>query len=213
NVMVGPTADDMIDRADTATTEDGFAFLREKGEKLMPSLMSEEMTAAYAGLRAAHDQPDYLIEADAGRRYLIAGCIRSTGLTSAMAVAEHSRDLLQAAGLELRPRNGLPASPKMPQIGEHALRPYQDADLIARDSAYGSIVCFCERVSEGEIRDAFESVIPARDLDGLRRRTRVHNGRCQGFYCGARVNSLLAERGIDIEGSSSFQADREEAAR
>ena len=28
-------------------------------------------------------------------------------------------------------------------------------------------------------------------LEGLRRRTRVMNGRCQGFYCGADVQNLL----------------------
>jgi glycerol-3-phosphate dehydrogenase len=73
------------------------------------------------------------------------------------------------------------------------LRPYADAGLIARDPAYGTVVCFCERVTEGEIRDALASPVPARDLGGLRRRTRAHNGRCQGFHCGARLTALLAE--------------------
>ena len=71
------------------------------------------------------------------------------------------------------------------------MRPYQDADRIATDPQYGRIVCFCERVTAGEIRDAFQSPIPPADLDGLRRRTRVMNGRCQGFYCGAHTQALL----------------------
>ena len=33
------------------------------------------------------------------------------------------------------------------------------------------------------------------DLDGLRRRTRVMNGRCQGFYCGAHTRELLTAHG------------------
>jgi len=37
------------------------------------------------------------------------------------------------------------------------------------------------------------SPIPPVDLDGLRRRTRVLMGRCQGFYCGAHVTRLLQE--------------------
>lgn len=80
----------------------------------------------------------------------------------------------------------------MPNIGEVGVRPYQDAERIAADPEYGRIVCFCERVSAGEIRDAFASPIPPADLDGLRRRTRVMNGRCQGFYCGAHTAQLLA---------------------
>ena len=193
NVMLGPTAEDLADRADTATTEDGFAFLREQGARLMPSLLEEEVTAAYAGLRAAHDRTDYVIEADAERRYAVAGCIRSTGLTSSMAVAEHVGRLLADSGLELHPKAELPPPPQLPPLGEHMLRPYADAGLIARDPAYGAVVCFCERVTEGEIRDALASPVPARDLGGLRRRTRAHNGRCQGFYCGARLTALLAD--------------------
>jgi glycerol-3-phosphate dehydrogenase len=34
-------------------------------------------------------------------------------------------------------------------------------------------------------------VIPPTGIDGLRRRTRAMNGRCQGFYCGARVHAMF----------------------
>ncbi|MFJ4633866.1 NAD(P)/FAD-dependent oxidoreductase [Streptomyces sp. NPDC088847] len=193
NVMLGPTAEDLTDRTDTATSEDGYDFLLGKGAQLMPRLLAEEVTAAYAGLRAAIDHSDYLIEATPEQRYLLVGGIRSTGLTAGIAIAEHVRTLLEEAGLALRTRNDLPAPPQMPNIGETALRPYQDADLIARDHAYGTIVCFCERVTEGEIRDACHAPLPARSLEGLRRRTRALNGRCQGFFCGAAVTSLQEE--------------------
>ena len=53
-------------------------------------------------------------------------------------------------------------------------------------------MCFCERVTLGEIRDAVSGPIPPSDLDGLRRRTRVLTGRCQGFSCGVRVGVELA---------------------
>ncbi|MEV5012124.1 NAD(P)/FAD-dependent oxidoreductase [Streptomyces sp. NPDC056159] len=190
NVMLGPTAEDLSDRTDTATSEDGFDFLLTKGERLMPRLLAEEVTASYAGLRAAIDHPDYLIEAGPEQRYLLVGGIRSTGLTAGIAIAEHARTLLEEAGLTLRPRADLPEPPRMPNIGEATQRPYQDADLIARDPAYGTIVCFCERVTEGEIRDACHAPVPARSLEGLRRRTRAMNGRCQGFFCGAAVAAL-----------------------
>jgi glycerol-3-phosphate dehydrogenase len=81
----------------------------------------------------------------------------------------------------------------MPTLAEHELRPFADADTIAADPAYGTLVCFCERVSEGEIRDAFSSAVPPRTLEGLRRRTRAMNGRCQGFFCGAKVQAMFDE--------------------
>lgn len=187
NVMLGPTSENLEDRAATDTSEEGFDFLLRKGEQLMPRLLDEEVTATYAGLRAAIDHTDYLIEATPEMRYLLVGGIRSTGLTSGMAIAEHVVGLMRDAGVELEERTDLPAAPRMPNLGEAGLRPYQDGERIKRDSAYGRIVCFCERVTEGEIRDAYTSPIPPATLEGLRRRTRAMNGRCQGFFCGANV--------------------------
>jgi glycerol-3-phosphate dehydrogenase len=189
NVMLGPTAEDLTDRTATGTSEGGFDFLLEKGSRLMPELLAEEVTASYAGLRAAADRDDYLIEADTEQRYLLVGGIRSTGLTSSLAVAEHVRELLGEAGLSLVPRPDLPDPPQMPNLGEAGRRPYQDEEKISADPAYGRIVCFCERVTAGEIRDAVRSVLPPAGLDGLRRRTRALNGRCQGFYCAAAVGA------------------------
>ncbi|MFF5564829.1 NAD(P)/FAD-dependent oxidoreductase [Streptomyces sp. NPDC012623] len=195
NVMLGPTAEDLTDRTDTGTSESGFAFLLDKGARLMPRLLEEEVTASYAGLRAAVDHGDYLIEPSPEQGYLLVGGIRSTGLTASLAIAEHVRGVLAEAGLRPAPRPDLPAPPRMPNLGEAFVRPYQDAALIAEDSAYGRVVCFCERVTEGEIRDAYLSPLPPAGLDGLRRRTRAMNGRCQGFYCGARVDALVETKG------------------
>ncbi|MFF8024897.1 NAD(P)/FAD-dependent oxidoreductase [Streptomyces sp. NPDC007896] len=192
NVMLGPTAEDLQDRTETGTSEAGFEFLLGKGRTLMPQLLEEEVTASYAGLRAAIDHGDYLIDLAAPERYLLVGGIRSTGLTSAMAVGEHARELLQGAGLQLEPKPALPEPPRMPNLGEAFERPYQDAQRIAEDSAYGHIVCHCERVTAGEILDALSSALPPAGLDGLRRRTRAMNGRCQGFFCGAEVERLTS---------------------
>ncbi|MGW4032315.1 FAD-dependent oxidoreductase [Streptomyces sp. NPDC004838] len=193
NVMLGPTSEDLTDRTATGTSEDGFAFLLTKGARLMPRLLEEEVTAVYAGLRAAIDHPDYLIEADTAQRYVLVGGIRSTGLTAGMAIAEYVRDLLADSGLALEKRDDLPEPPRMPNIGEAGVRPYQDDAKIAEDPAYGEIVCFCERVTAGEIRDACHAPLPARTPEGLRRRTRAMNGRCQGFFCGSAVQQLMNE--------------------
>jgi glycerol-3-phosphate dehydrogenase len=195
NVMLGPTAENLTDKTATGTSERGLEFLLDKGKTLMPRLLKEEVTATYAGLRATIDHNDYLIDADPAQRYVLVAGIRSTGLTSAMAVAEYVRDHLADAGLELIPRAELPDPPRMANLGEAFPRPYEQPERIAADAAYGRIVCFCERVTAGEIRDAFATPIPPRDINGLRRRTRAMNGRCQGFFCGAEIEALLNTRG------------------
>lgn len=193
NVMLGPTAEDLDDKTATGTSERGFEFLRTKGEKLMPVLFEEEVTTAYAGLRASIDHGDYLIVPEPAQRYVLVGGIRSTGLTSSMAIAEEVSGLLRDAGVRLESKAVVADPPRMPNIGECGHRPYERGDLIAADPAYGEIVCFCERVTAGEIRDALTSTVPAVDRAGVSKRTRATNGRCQGFYCGANVDACITK--------------------
>ena len=188
NVMVGPTADDVERKDNTASTEAGLVYLRKEAGRILPALLGHEVTAVYVGLRAATEHGDYQIAFEDG--YAGVGGIRSTGLSASMAIAEHVREGLGLA--ELEPRAGLP-EPRMANIGQRCARPFARAELIQSDADYGRIVCFCERVTRGEIRDAFAGPVPPVDLDGLRRRTRAHLGRCQGFFCGAQLEALVAE--------------------
>lgn len=190
NVLLGPTAEDLDDKAATESTEEAIALLREKGRRILPRLIDEEVTAVYAGLRAATGHEDYRIKEYPDRRYIAVGGIRSTGLTASMAIAAHVTALLARTGLDLGAPAGLPPV-TMPDLGEAADRPYLDAGLIAGDPAYGTVVCHCERVTAGEVRDALDSVLPPRSAQGLARRTRAGNGRCQGFYCGAGLRALI----------------------
>ncbi|HEY3904563.1 MAG TPA: NAD(P)/FAD-dependent oxidoreductase [Streptosporangiaceae bacterium] len=201
NVLVGPTAEDVADRSDLSTSAAGLAALVAAGRQILPSLEQEEVTATYAGLRAATEHRDYQVSRH-GRYARVAG-IRSTGLTASLAIAEHVAGLLEEAGLALKPRTGDgPARPRMPYLGEAGPRPYQLAERIAADPAYGEIACHCERVTKGEIRDALASDLPPAGLDGLRRRTRAMNGRCQAFFCGAEVSAMFsrADAGLRAEG-------------
>jgi glycerol-3-phosphate dehydrogenase len=191
NVLLGPTAEDVPDRTATETTERGLATLLERGRRILPALLGEEVTATYTGLRAATEHGDYQIAFHPEQRYACVGGIRSTGLTASMAIAEHVAGGLRDAGLPLRRRASF-REIRMPNIGDATPRPYQEPRRIAASPDYGHIVCHCERVTRGEIVDATRAPIPARTLDGLRRRTRAGFGRCQGFYCLAEVTRLLA---------------------
>ncbi|MFE0642677.1 FAD-dependent oxidoreductase [Streptomyces sp. NPDC058877] len=196
NVLLGPTAEDLDDKTATGTTAEGLAGLREQGGRVLPALLDEEVTAVYAGLRAATGREDYRIAAHPALRYVTVGGIRSTGLTASLAIAEHVVGLLADCGLDPGPVRPL-AEVRMPNLGEAFPRPYRDAERIAQESEFGSIVCHCERVTRGEIRAALASTIPPGDLDGLRRRTRARGGRCQGHYCGAEVRALFEGSPID----------------
>jgi glycerol-3-phosphate dehydrogenase len=180
NVMLGPTAEDIDDKTATGSTRSGIDGLLQKGRRILPSLLDEEVTAVYAGLRAATEHSDYQISHHPELRYVCLGGIRSTGLTSSMALAEEATARLIDCGLALSPkerRNTI----RMTPLGEIDERPYQRG---------AQVVCHCERVTVGEVTAACAAPIPAVDFDGLRRRTRALAGRCQGFYCHAELCGL-----------------------
>jgi Predicted dehydrogenase len=190
NILLGPTAEDLPDKTATNTSENGLKSLLEKGEKIVPELLDEEVTATYAGLRAATEHSDYQIALHADQRYICVGGIRSTGISASLGIAEYVADLLKEGGVELKRKPEFKTI-KIPNIGESFTRPYQNAELIAEHCDYGKIVCHCERVTLGELIDAMHSNIPATSLDALRRRTRALQGRCQGFNCQAALVKTL----------------------
>jgi glycerol-3-phosphate dehydrogenase len=192
NVLLGPTADDIEDKTDRSTTGSGLAGLMEAGERLIPRLVRQEVTATYVGLRAATEHRDYQLKAHPEQRYVCVGGIRSTGISGSLGIAEWVGQALAEAGLDLSDPGAEPDL-RMPNIGEFGTRPYQDRELIDGDPDYGRIVCFCERVTRGEIDAALDSSIPPVDEDGLRRRTRALMGRCQGFFCGAEIAAALED--------------------
>lgn len=180
NVMLGPTADDIADKTATGSTRAGIDNLLAKGRRILPALIDEEVTAVYAGLRAATEHSDYQISHDIDLRYVCLGGIRSTGLTAAMALAEEALERLVQCGLTADRKEQLQAI-RLTSLGEADERPYQRG---------GQIVCHCERVTVGEVTAACTAAVPAVDFDGLRRRTRALAGRCQGFYCQAELCNL-----------------------
>jgi glycerol-3-phosphate dehydrogenase len=192
NVLLGPTADDLNDKTDTASTAAGIAALLAQGRRILPALLDEEVTAVYAGLRAATEHPNYQVAVHAEERYACAGGIRSTGLSASLAIAEYLVAGLGTAGLPLEPKAHVERI-RMPNLGESFPRPYRSPEAVSANPDHGRIVCHCERVTRGELLDAAKSLIPPSDLDGLRRRTRALMGRCQGFYCTATVAALLAD--------------------
>jgi len=207
NVMLGPTAEDLSDKTDTGTSEQGLQLLWKKGEAILPALMREEVTATYAGLRPATEHSDYQIRLHAEQRYVCAGGIRSTGVSGCLGIAEYVVELLNTAGLARALKSDFKPV-RMPYIGEAGLRPYQSAEMISANPAYGQIVCHCERVSLGEILDAAHAPIPARTVDGLRRRTRALQGACQGFNCqAALVANLVRETGQSARHLLGLEAD------
>jgi glycerol-3-phosphate dehydrogenase len=184
NLLVGPTAEDQADRRLATTDRTALAALIAKGERMIPALAGETLTAAFAGLRPASQFKDYQIEALPERNWISVGAIRSTGLTASLGIALHLRQLYETHFGHLVDLAD-PLWTPVANLAEHRPRPYAQAGR-------GEIVCHCELVTAAEIAAALQGPLPAMSLGGLKRRTRCMMGRCQGFYCTWRVMQLAA---------------------
>ena len=145
-------------------------------------------------MRPATQFKDYQVEALPDRNWITASGIRSTGLTGALGIAQHVAGLYGKHFGALREPNAQEEIP-MPNLAEHLPRPYQQPGS-------GEIVCHCELVTRAEIDAALQGPLPAGDFGGLRRRTRCMMGRCQGFYCSARVFELAQGKPPGIPASA-----------
>ena len=203
NIIVGPNANFVDNKQNKTVTREGLEEIWNGGSKLVPSIKRKYIIAQFAGLRATGNAPtpnpnidynqDFLIEIAENIQGLInlAG-IESPGFTAAPAIAEKVIELLQGAGENLVEKPGWNPV-RVPRPVFRHLDRAQQAALIAKDPAYGRIVCRCESVTEGEIRAEIHAPIPANTYDALKRRTWLGTGRCQGGFDLPRVVAILAE--------------------
>ncbi|MBP3852997.1 MAG: (2Fe-2S)-binding protein, partial [Erysipelotrichaceae bacterium] len=66
------------------------------------------------------------------------------------------------------------------------------AAFIKEHPAYGRVICRCETITEGEIIDALHRPIVPCSIDGVKRRCNAGMGRCQGGFCGPRVQEIIS---------------------
>ncbi|OBR93543.1 MULTISPECIES: NAD(P)/FAD-dependent oxidoreductase [Clostridium] len=64
--------------------------------------------------------------------------------------------------------------------------------IIKLNRKYGKVICYCNKVTEGEIIDAISRPLGARTIEGIKRRTGATFGDCRGTRCLYEVASILA---------------------
>ena len=183
NLLLGPTAQDQKSRTDASTNEQDLQELIDIGIKKIPALKNMPITATYAGLRPATQFKEYQIETKPEKNHLTIGGIRSTGLSSALGIAKYVYKLYEDMGLKH-------SKIKNPKLPEPASILAQDGKRDWQKENHGEIICHCEMVSEREIKAALKEPLKANSLAGLKRQTRVTMGRCQGFYCSAKLSQM-----------------------
>ena len=196
NTIVGPTAIDVEDKDGVNTTAEGLGDVRAKCGKAVKNLNLRETITSFAGLRAHEPRHEFFI-GEVVPGFVDCAAIESPGLSSAPAIGVMVADIVTGIlGLEADPtfvgtRKGI--------LNPQTLPFEERSALVKENPAYGTVICRCETVTEGEIIDAIHRVPGARSVDGVKRRTRAGMGRCQGGFCSPRVLEILSrELGVPM---------------
>ena len=199
NLLIGPTAVDVDDKENTATTAEELADVVKKSAISVKNVPYRLTITSFSGLRAHEDGDDFVLGevADAPNFFDAAG-VESPGLSSAPAIGVYIAEMVaKKLGAEKKADfNG-----KRKGFVKLAEKSFEErAALIKENPLYGVIVCRCMNVSEGEIVDAINRTLGATSLDGVKRRVHQGMGRCQAGFCTSKTMEILSrETGIPME--------------
>lgn len=199
NLLVGPTASDIADKEGTNTTGAELTELSEKAARSVTRLPMNQVITSFAGLRAHEDGGEFVIgEAEEARGFIDCAGIESPGLTSAPAIGKMVANLIVE---QRKPKEKEDFCPRRKGVLNPAVLSKEErVRLIREQPAYGTIICRCESISEGEIIDAVTRPLGAKSLDGVKRRTRAGMGRCQSGFCSPKTMEIIArEKKLPLE--------------
>ena len=207
NTLVGPDAVETYCKEDFTTTPENVSFVFDTQRKTDTALNIRDAITYFSGVRAATYEEDFVIRKGKWTKNIVhAAGIQSPGLTAAPAIA---LDVSRMAAEVLSQTQTVQPNKAFQPIRKGIVRA-SELDLPARDALirenpdYGEIVCRCEEVSRGEIKDALHRSIPCDTIDGVKRRVRPGMGRCQGGFCGPLVLQIIAEE----TGKSPLEIDK-----
>ena len=196
NLIVGPDAVDVASPDDCSTDREGLQFVVNQAMRSTSKFQLREAIRNFAGVRAHSDQDDFIIGPVEGFPgfFNLAG-IKSPGLTSAPAIGEDMIRILKENGFSFSPKDQVVETRDV--VVFHNLDHQHRAEMVKKNPLYGRVICRCETITEGEIVDALHRPLPPHTIDGIKRRCGCGLGRCQGGFCGPRVQEIIArELGI-----------------
>lgn len=192
NMLVGPTAEDLDDKEDTSVTTEGLNSIYEEVSRMIPNVNIRETITQYSGLRPNRNPEGLHVDVyDDVKGYVNLSGVRSTGLTLCVSMGKYVVEKLKEIGMDVSLKDDFKATRKAIPIF-HEMSAEEKEAIIKEDPLYGTIVCRCETITEGEIMRAIHRPVGARTVDAVKRRVRAGMGRCQGGFCGPKVIEILA---------------------
>ncbi len=192
NYIVGPSSEEIDDIDDLSTDTKTLSNVKEQALDLVPSIPFRQAIRAFSGNRATCSKHDFVIERAKGKdNFINLGGIESPGFVSSPAIAKYVVDEFIKNTLVLQENPHY--NPRIrPYIHPKKLSSKDRNALIKNHPDYGEIVCFCEQVSLGEVKDVLSRSVPPHSVKAMKKRVRAGFGKCQGGFCQPRILKELA---------------------
>ena len=193
NYIVGPSSEPIDDVEDFATDSYTLGEIRRQATELVPDIPFNQVIRVFSGIRPTSTRHDFIIEpAKSNNRFINVAGIESPGLVSSPAIAEYVFENYIVNLFDLKEKKNFnPRIKKYNRLSEMSVE--QRNALIKENPEYGKVVCSCEKVSLGEIKELLSRSVPPHTVKGVKRRCRAGFGKCQGGFCSPVVALTLAK--------------------
>lgn len=210
NILIGPSAEYLSkdqDPEDYSTTQAVMDRLKEEGAGLFPGLGVRDCIRSFSGVRpklVSEDEggyADFVIEESRqvpGFIQLIG--IESPGLTASIPIAQMVRRMAE----EIEGRGGADRGigtddAKRCESAVHRAKAQSSGDRRGHFGEPGDqkMICRCEGITEEAVLSAFDRILKIGAIPtvkGLKNRTRITMGNCQGSFCTVNLVDLLQKK-------------------
>ena len=196
NFLIGPSSEFVDEKDDKRTDKETLDYVVEQAKRLVDDVPLKYLIREFSGVRAYHESNDFVINSPVKGFINMLG-IQSPGLASSPAIALEAVKMIGEV-LELTENKNY--NPKRrPLYRLNKLPIEKREELIKENPDFGVMICRCEKVSLGEIKDAIHRSCGARTIKGVKKRVRPGFGKCQGGFCEVLVGKILAsELGVEV---------------
>lgn len=195
NILIGPSAEyfeGAPEREDYCTTGDVMEKLSKEGVELFPGLDLRDCIRSFSGIRpklvseTEGGYADFVIE-ESGRvpGFIQLVGIESPGMTASIPIAK----MVSRMTDEISERSGGNGTGKSSAGKGGQTKPGEAGDQ--------KMICRCEGITEEAILKAFDRIVQIGaipTIKGLKNRTRVTMGNCQGSFCTINIIELLQKK-------------------
>ena len=218
NIIIGPSAEYLAsdrDREDYGTTGNVMDKLKKEGTDLFPQMEKMECIRSFSGVRPklvseeTGGYADFVIEESKQIPGLIQLMgIESPGLTSSIPIGKMvARMTEEIASMPEKDVDSLPEEsdsegafldPSESNGEEPSLDPSEsNGEETSLDPGDNKMLCRCEGITEAAVLEAYDRIIrigAIPTIKGLKNRTRVTMGNCQGSFCTLNIIELLQKK-------------------